>query len=417
MRRILFLMLGIAGLFAAAQTATSAQPAAKTSHTAKTADSFLTGAPFTLDQVIRIVGQDAIPMRRRKEAIQNRGVDFLLSPAMLARLKAAGVPEELMEVIKSKAKPLPPPADSPKPPAEGNLSITCAPAECQVSVNGTPRGETKDGALELDEMQPGSYVVDLTRDGYISRQSTMVVEPDKEASISARLEPTRETQETFGAARFQKMLQALGGEDGLKELSALQAAGSATVLTSDGRTIRWNLRMRTRGDRALFQAASGAVVYEVVFTGHEFATSKNLKGQEALELPTELGFIRDNHVAALLARLNTQQYKMLASDVEPAGSEPALSAESGTAKVSIDLDGDKRPRRVRITTETGVGSLLITYSDYAQVGHAWFPKAIQVKPEGKERGIEVQFDLVELDTKSRESDFRLKGRLFSNLYN
>jgi PEGA domain-containing protein/uncharacterized protein DUF4292 len=417
MRRFILLVLSIAAFTAAPQTTAYAQLAAKSSHANKPGDAFLSGAPFTLDQVIRVIGQDAIPIRRRKEAIQNRGVDFSLSAATMARLKAADVPEELMEVITSKAKPLPPPP-SPKPPAEGTVRIACAPVECDVAVNGGSRGTTIDGALELSGVKPGSYAIDLSRDGYVTRQNTVVVQPDQTASVSVALEPTRETQQTFGAALFQKILQATGGEEGIKELSMLQAAGSATIFTSDGRTIRWNLRMRTRGDRALFQAASGAVLYEVLFTGHEFATSKNLKGQEALELPTALGFIRENHVAALLARLNTQQYKMAAARVEPsAGPEADLTAESGTDTVSISVDQDLRPQRIEVTTESGIGSLLIAYSDYAQVGHAWFPKSIQVKPKGKERGIEVHFDAVELDTKSKDSDFRLKGRLFSTLYN
>ena len=416
MRRFILLILSIAAFAAAPQTTAYAQIAAKPSHANKPGDAFLSGAPFTLDQVIRIIGQDAIPIRRRREAIQNRGVDFTLSPAAVASLKAADAPEELMEVITSKAKPRPPPA--PTPPAEGTVRVACAPVECDVAVNGTSRGTTIDGALELSGVKPGSYAIDLSRDGYVTRQNTVVVQPDQIASVSVALEPTRETQQTFGAALFQKIVKAIGGEDGIKDLSTLQAAGSATIFTPDGRTIRWNLRMRTRGDRALFQAASGAVLYEVLFTGHEFATSKNLKGQEALELPTSLGFIRENHVAALLARLNTQQYKMAAARVEPsAGPEADLTAESGTDTVSISVDQDLRPQRIEVTTESGIGSLLIAYSDYAQVGHAWFPKSIQVKPKGKERGIEVHFDVVELDTKSKDSDFRLKGRLFSTLYN
>jgi len=72
---------------------------------------------------------------------------------------------------------------------------------------------------------------------------------------------------------------------------------------------------------------------------------------------------------------------------------------------------------VPITTETGIGSLVITYSDYSQVGHAWYPKSMQVKPDGQQRGVEVHFDSVDLDTKSKDGELRLKGRLFSNLYN
>ena len=418
MRRNIVSTLWMAVLLAGAAAIVSAQPVARAAHAGKTGDSFLSGAPFTLEQVIRMIGQDAIPLRRRKEAIENRGVDFSMSSAVVARLKAAGATEEVLDLIQSKAKPLPPPPAPPKPPAQGSVSITCAPAECDVALNGAPQGTTNNGALELSRIAPGSYAIDLTRAGYVTRQNPLTVEAGKTATVSATLDPTRETLESFGTALFQKMLQALGGEAAMNELGAIQAAGSTTILTSDGRSIRWTLRMRTRGDKALFQATAGAVTHEVLFTGSEFAASKSLKGQDALELPTAFGLIRDNQLASLMSRLNKQQYKILAADAQPAsGAEYALTAESGTDKIAIGLDGNLRPLRAHITTETGMGSLLITYSGYSQVGHAWLPKNMQVKPDGQPRGVEVNFDSVDLDTKSKDSDLKIKGKLFSNLYN
>ena len=417
MERKILWMLWAAALLAGSAALVVAQPVARVSP-GKTGDSFLTGAPFTIEQVIRIIGQDAIPLRRRKEAIENRGVDFWMSPAALARLKTAGAPEDILNLIKSKSKPAPPPPEPPKPPAQGTVSINCAPAECQIALNGASRGSTSNGALELASIAPGNYAVDLARAGYVTRQNTVTVEAGKTATLSATLDPTRETLETFGNALFQKVLRALGGPEAMKELSVMQAAGSTTVLTSDARSVRWTLRMRTRGGRALFQATAGAVTHEVLFTGNEFAASKSLKGQDALELPTALGLIHDNQVAALMSRLDMPQYKILAAGPEPvAGAEYALTAESGTDKISVGLDGDMRPQRVHITTETGIGSLVITYSDYSQVGNAWYPKSMQVKPDGQQRGVEVHFDSVDLDTKSKDGELRLKGRLFSNLYN
>ncbi|HTS49966.1 MAG TPA: PEGA domain-containing protein [Bryobacteraceae bacterium] len=415
-RKILW-MLWAAALLAGSAAFVGAQPVARVSP-GKTGDAFLTGAPFTLEQVIRIIGQDAIPLRRRKEAIENRGVDFSMSPAVVARLKAAGAPEDVLNLVKSKAKPAPPPPEPPRPPAQGSVSINCAPAECEVALNGASRGSTNNGALELASIAPGNYAIDLARAGYVTRQNTVTVEAGKTAAVSATLEPTRETLETFGNALFQKVVRALGGQEAMKELSTMQAAGSATVLASDARTVRWALRMRTRGGRALFQATAGALTHEVLFTGSEFTASKSLKGQDALELPTTLGLIHDNQVMALMSRLDMPQYKILAAASDPvAGAEYALTAESGTDKISVGLDSDMRPQRVHITTETGIGSLVITYSDYSQVGHAWYPKSMQVKPDGQQRGVEVHFDSVDLDTKSKDGELRLKGRLFSNFYN
>ncbi|HYL39285.1 MAG TPA: hypothetical protein VEV17_25425 [Bryobacteraceae bacterium] len=412
--------LCIIGLLAA-PLCVVAQPRAaldpKSARAAKTADAFLNGAPFTLDQVLHLVGQDAIPLRRRKEAIQNRGIDFVISAETLGKLKAAGASEDMLELIKSKARSAPVAAAS-KPRPVGNVSVHCAPAECDVAVNGHSIGSTKDGALQLAGLAPGKWVIDFTKNGFIGRQSDVVVEENKTAAISATLNPDRTTQEVFGAALFRKIMQALGGEEGLQSLATVQAAGSATIWSHDGNSVRWSLHMRNRPDRALFQVKSGNVTHEVMFEGHEFKASKSLKGQDALELPASLGLIRDNLLAALIARLEGPQYKMFASQLEPSpNAEFALFAESGAGKVAIGVDSELRPQRVRITTETGVGSVVIAYSDYVRTDKAPYPKSMQVKPEGQQNGIEVHFDAVELNPKLKDSDYKLKNKFFSTLYN
>ncbi|MBZ5611198.1 MAG: PEGA domain-containing protein [Acidobacteriia bacterium] len=389
----------------------------KTSHAARPTDPFLSGAPFTLDQTLNLLRQDAIPLRRRKEAIQSRGVDFSWSQETIEKLKATGASAELLELIESKARPAPAPP-APKPAPVGSISLKCAPTECNVAVNGHAVGSTLSGTLELARLAPGKWVVDLSKNGYISRQSSVLVDENKTATVSAVLEPDRTTEETFGTELFRKMVQALGGEDGIQELGSVEAAGSATILTRDGTNIRWSLRMRNRPDRGIFQAKAGKVAHEVMFSGNEFMASKSLKGQDALELPADFGYLRDNQPAALIARLEKPRYKMVAKRVDPeAGGEFVLFAEGGTDKISIGLDSDMRPQRVRIETETGVGSLLITYSDYVQTGQAWYPKSMQAKPDGQPHGIQVHFDTVELNLKFKDSDFKLKGGIFSNFYN
>jgi PEGA domain len=382
-------------------------------------DSFLSGPPFTLDQVLRVIGQDAIPIKRRKEAIQNRGVDFVMTPEAVARLKAVGATEDVIELIQTKARALPPPpvpAPS-KPPATGNIHVSCAPAECDIAVNGVHQTATANGSVELTGLAPGSYTIDLSRDGYVSKQDSIKVEADKATTVSATLAPTRETREKLGAELFGKMMNALGGEASFAPLSALQATGSATTFISDGRTIRWSMRLRTRTNHALVQVKTGSIEHEVLFTGNDIATSKSLKGQDALELPAAFGMIRDNQFAAFMARLEPKQYKMVSNDADPANAEFSFTAEGATNKIFVGLDSESRPLRVKIVTETGMGSLAINYSDYILVGQAWYPKSMLVKADGQQHGVEVHFDRVELDTTSKDTDFRLKNKLFANFYN
>jgi len=387
-------------------------------HGKKSADPFLTGDPFTLDQVLLLLKQDAIPLRRRKEAIESRGIAFALSPEALSKLQTAGASDEILDVIKSKAKPATPDAVPPKSVAKGMLSLSCAPAECQVSLNGTAIGPTDGGKLEVAGLTPGSWVVDFAKEGFIGHQSTVVVEPAKSAMVTATLDPDRAAREALGKQLFQKMIQALGGDDGLKTLSSVQATGSTTLWAHDGTSVRWTLLMRNRTDRGLFQVKAGRILHEVMFEGSEFKASKNLKGEEALELPTDFGMIRDDQLPALIARLQGPNYKLVANHAELVpGEDYSIFAEAGTEKISIGLDADLRPQRVRIATAAGIGSALITYTDYIQNGNAYYPKTMLIKPDAQQQGIEVRFDKLELNPNLKDQDYRLRGKLLVELEN
>jgi hypothetical protein len=421
MRRAILSMLCLAGLLSAFVFLAAAQQSVASEHRAghggkTTPDPFLAGAPFTLDQILHLAGQDAIPLRRRKDAIQNRGVDFTWSAEIANKLKTAGAPDELVDLIKTKAKPEPLPI--PKPIPVGALRVNCAPAECDVSFNGISRGSTADGTIQLTGLGIGSAVVDFTKPGYLSSQSKVNIEDGKTVSISAVLDPNRETLESFGAGLYQKMLQALGGEQAVRQLDTVQAVGSVTIWGHEGTSVRWSLLMRNQPDRALFEAKAGNLIHDVMFTGSEFKASKSVKGQDALELPADFGLIRDHQLAALFARLRNPQYKMSAAHAAPVeGEEYSLHAETGTEKIAIGLDAQFRPQRVRIATETGVGSVSITYSDYTEIEKAWYPSSMQIKPDGRPQGIELHFDKVELHPPFKDGDFKPKPRGLGNLWN
>jgi hypothetical protein len=268
----LFLLLVAPTCFLSAQTAPAEhKPAASKG----AADPFLNGAPFSFEQVLRLAGEDAIPLRRRKDAIQNRGVDFSLSAEKLDKLKAAGAPDDLLKLIKSKAAPsrAKPVAASvspvPEPPL-GSVAVACAPAECAISLNGTLLGPTEDGRIELAKLRPGNWTIDFKKDGYVSQQSIVTVEADQTQSVAVVLDPDHATQEAFGAELFRQMVEAIGGADGLQQLASVQVTGSATLAARNGKSIRWTLLMRNRPDRALFQLrAGGGILHELAFVGSE----------------------------------------------------------------------------------------------------------------------------------------------------
>src|SRR6202011_4148828 len=113
----------------------------------------------------------------------------------LDKLKAAGATDDMLELIKSKAKVSAAATARavPKPAATGGLALNCSPNECDISLNGKSIGPTLSGKLEVSKLTPGKWVVDFKKDGYIGHQNTVTIEADKISSLSAVMEPNRGT--------------------------------------------------------------------------------------------------------------------------------------------------------------------------------------------------------------------------------
>jgi hypothetical protein len=113
----------------------------------------------------------------------------------------------------------------------------------------------------------------------------------------------------------------------------------------------------------------------------------------------------------LIARLSTPKFKMVSlSDTKIPGRDLTLMAEGSAEKISISLDNDSRPAELKIADITGLGSQIVSYSDYAQKGKAFYPQTIEIKPDSKPHGILVHFDTVELNPTLKDSDYNLRGK-------
>ena len=338
------LLLAVPALLTALQQA----PASK-----KPSDTFLNGPPFTFQQVLRVIREKAIPPRRQKEAMQNRGLDFSVSTENLVQLEAAGAGPDMLELIVRLAKPLTPPLSA-KPPTD--------------------------------------RIVPATNTGTVFPATPPV-------------EPRRQTNEASGATElFSRMLRALGGEASIPDSLWFQAQGSVTIRASDGRSARWNIFIRSRPGRALFQVMGGGAFHEVAFDGSQFKTSTGMKGDDVRDLPIVFGLILDHQIAGLMARLNTPKFKLSSGDPR------ALVGESATETISIRLDNDLRPAHVKVVTATGLGSGIATYSDYVQRDAVYYPQSVQIKPESTPLGVDVRFDRVDLHPQLKDADYDLSGK-------
>jgi hypothetical protein len=399
-----------------ALAAPGAPPFQKKQPATKSSDAFLNGPPFTFEQVLLFIRENVIPPRRQRDAIVNRGLGFSPGPEELARLKAAGASDPMLQLIRDRAKPAPPPKPvvrtPPPPPPSGGLTLTCAPAECEISVGGVAKGTTSGGSLQLSGLRPGPVTVEFRRPGYLDASGQATIEAGSVSGLRATLEPDRQTRESFGAVLFKKVLDSLGGDDAVRHTRSFQAEGSVTLWQGDGRAARWSLSLRVRPDRALVQVRGAAgVLHEVSFLGSQFKTSKGLKGADAQELPVAFGRLRDRQLAAVIGLLSGPKFKMLADqDPDAGGADAVLTAEGSTETITIVLDRDLRPAQVRIGTASGLGSEIVTYSDYLKKGPAFVPMTMQIRPDASPKGIEIRLDHVQIAPKLKDSDYNPRGK-------
>jgi hypothetical protein len=409
---IAVILLAAAALWAAAppQRKKAAPPP-------KTEDSFVTGKPFTLEQIqraVELVGKKRIPEARLKQAIQNRGLDFSLPSGEIERLKAAGAPDSLAELIESSARPVPKRVEPPRPKA-GALVATCAPAECDVSLNGKPFGKTANGVLKVGALPEGRLVVDFKREGYVGAQSLVTIADGKSASAAVTLEPDRSTREAWGKQVFQKMVQALGGEAGVQSSGFFASTGSLTVPGSDGKAVKFALVARLKvNEKGLFQLNSGNIKHQFAFSGSQYAGNKSLKGPAQTDVETDLKLLREHMPLTLLAKLSAPGVRFIADGVAPKGSEEMVfRAETGTENWVVTLTKEFRPQQATLDSTGPNSGLQIFYLDYVEKEKGWLPQGVVVRRPGPpERKAEFRFENVTVNPKLKDSDFVFKKNLF-----
>jgi hypothetical protein len=65
---------------------------------------------------------------------------------------------------------------------------------------------------------------------------------------------------------------------------------------------------------------------------------------------------------------------------------------------------------VKLSDATGLGSQIVSYSDYLQKGKTFYPQTTEIRPDSKPHGILVHFDTVELNPKLKDNDYNLRGK-------
>jgi len=369
-------------------------------------DAFLTGPPFSLDEIIQRVG--VIADRRLSEAINRRGVSFTPGKADLEKLKAAGAAPEILQAVSAKAPP-PTPKQPPRPALAGAVRLECHPAECDISINDQAKGQTQQGIMSISGLPAGSIFIDFKKDGYIGQQITANLRAGADFATSITLEPTAATEQALGRQLFLAMVARLGGPDAIRRTSLVEASGSA-ILFSGGQRTDWNAVAKVKLPLLAQVEITGAGLKwrtSVKAGDSKFDGTGKLKGSQiAMDMEKLVRLYRDYQLDTLTRRMNMMHVSSTSVTPDETGHVTML-ASSDTEKYKVTLRPDGTPISVVYSTASGLGSgLEVVYSDYATIDKAWYPKTMAIRlGDQTQHGLELRFTEVRFPNSLADREF------------
>ncbi len=366
-----------------------------------------------LQQVLELV--PVIVEDQLIKVIEKRGVSFYPAPADVATLKAAGATDAEILLIEEKgAKFKPVVVAPPKPTTAGPLTLTCAPAECVIAINGKPEGQTQGGVKKIASVPLGltsTVFVDFTKDGYIGQQAMVPLKANSPVARAVTLAPTEATRAKFGGMLLAAALAKLGGEKGSKDAAEITASGRASLFVSGGQGTEWSVvaKLKAPVEMASLDLEGAGTKWWVSLKGSDtkFGGSGKLKGTPlALETEKLVQQYRDFQPAALLRSFIAGKYQMLSDSPAADPSEgAAFKASSSSESYTVTVAPSGLPQKVLFESASGLGSgLQVIYADYVAVGAAKVPRDMEITAHG-ERGAKFVFDSVKASPALKDKEF------------
>jgi hypothetical protein len=341
-------------------------------------------------------------------------VDFPLTDGVKEDLRKHGASDKVIEALVQVSPPPPPPEVKPKKIPTGALSIHCAPADCDISLNGQSAGATQNGELNLADLRIGDAVIDFARKGYITQQKSVQISADTAIPVSATLEPDNSTKGEFGRQALRQMLTALGLEKDRKQLWTLAASGSATSWDADGKDSEWSLEFAFGAPNLLKMDAHGPAGNVTLLCRGEHCVPKKKGGGKHSKAPALDGltanlmlFARCDY-AAMLDRLTGPSNQMSAPSFEEAGEhDQHFTVQATDVSFDVMLGSQLRPTSIVWTPKSGLGAgLTITFGAYTRFADFQYPGHTDIKlPGAGQHGIQIRFDSLRQELNLREADF------------
>jgi hypothetical protein len=363
----------------------------------KSDDPFFSGAPFSMNDLLQRVG--VIADKRMSIAIERRGISFTPTQADLDKLKQAGASEELLLRIKVKAPPPPlavKPVPVPKPAIAGPMTLQCAPGECDIAINGKPRGTTARGSLVVEGLAVGETVIDFKKDGFEGQQISVTPRANVPSAHSVKLKPAPAHQAALGKDLLSKMTEKFGGAAALQQASGMTSSGSATLVQPGGQKTDWKLLARLKLPKMSYLEINGnGMKWWDSLSGDDIKAdgSKQMRGGPvAAEMDKLTRLFRDYQPGSLVDRLKNM--RLTAPDGAAEGSGVwRLHGVDAQGALEVFLTPEYAPMRVL------ADSVEVVYADYAMVQKAWYPKSMTLKFADQPHSFEIHFTTVRFDPK------------------
>jgi hypothetical protein len=347
--------------------------------------------------------------------------------ADMGKIKAARGSQELIAAIEeatshadppAKSGTVPTPAVPPSRPKEGRLSVVCEPVDCEnISVNGKVLGHSTNGEYTAT-LAVGLITVVAARENYEvePRVSNTEIKENATTPVTFKLTVSPAALQAAGTRLFARMVEALGGESGLKALSTFKGAGILSCYDRTGQVMEWDFSGVIKSpDKARFEVnrIRDKTKYEAANTAQGLEWSKLDKAPQFSELDFSLRRVQEQHVARRVGELRSGGYKMTTPDLMPKPGEDAIVLAEGGGKVyRIRIGADMRPREILLQSGGLDSGQKVQYSEYEDRGGYVFPKVIEIYyPDAPKHGVKVQLRSVEVNSKGlTDADFTLKKK-------
>jgi len=383
-------------------------------------DPFLEGQSFSLRQVLNMIA-GGYSDDRFEEVIAARGITFEVTEAIVTEIQKEGASARKLDTLRKKSRDVfssgtPGTASTPQQTSgAGPLTLKCSPPECEVLFYQKRKDRTTGGTLTISDLPVGLTVVEFMKDGHEPQLMTLQLAAGASMDRDVTLTPTLSTKEQYGKELFGRLLEALGGDDGLREASSLVGSGELELWDREGRAhVQGSLQFLLKLPELLRMNVTRPSGNFSVVLGTKRGGARFPPDTEA-----KVRIFRNFQLAAVLSKLHEMEklgdLTLLAMTAETPeeSKDRLLDAESQLERYSITVGRDALPRRIVQRNTTGAGPTLeVSYSDYAPVGKTRYPRRMQFKVDaGAKEGGDFRLKNVVSSPNLTEKDFRTSGAL------